>query len=95
MEMAKQREFSTLSSTQNMNIWKTNLNSLPTLVPKQTIFPTQSWFSIFSGILIYLLTLQTLSTLVLTGLHRFAMKTVLIPPVFQFVYADIMLTVKK
>lgn len=27
MEMAKQREFLTLSPTQTMNIWKVNLNS--------------------------------------------------------------------
>lgn len=80
MEMTKQREFSTLSPKQNMNIWKINLNSLPASAPKHTIVLSHSWFFIFSSILIYLLTLQTVSTILLACSHWFTAKSILIPP---------------
>lgn len=55
MEMARWREFSTLSLKENMNIWKINLNSRPAPAPKHTLFLSAPIFHILS-ILIYLQT---------------------------------------
>lgn len=90
MEMTKQREFSTLSPKQNMNIWKMNLNSLPAPAPKHTVFPSRLWYFFiifftflwtFPGIVIYLPTLQTASTVLLACSYRFTVKSNLIQPV--------------
>lgn len=84
MEMTKQRDFSTLSPKQNMNIWKINL------IPSQPLhlnahfslaldFFFLLFFPSFSTILIYLLTLQTVPVIFFTPrfLHWFSVQLIL------------------